>query len=76
MGKGGQGVVGECTAQTAVPTRDADVGTLRFAHATVLRRAYSLPRYARTPWSGTQMWRGRRPACQKTSIGMPPRGWK
>ena len=30
----------------------------------------------RTPWSGTQTSFGSLPACQNTSIGMPPRGYQ
>jgi hypothetical protein len=39
-------------------------------------RGYSRPRYALTPGSGAHTSSGSLPACQNTSIGMPPRGWK
>jgi len=33
-------------------------------------------RYGATPCGGTQTFRGNRPACQKMSMGMPPRGYQ
>ena len=34
------------------------------------------PRYGATPWSGSHRPSGGGPLCQKTSIGMPPRGYQ
>jgi len=37
---------------------------------------YPRPRYGATPWSGSHRPAGGVPVCQKTSMGMPPRGYQ
>ena len=37
---------------------------------------YPRPRYGGTPWSGSHIPAGNLPVCQKTSMGIPPRGYQ
>src|SRR4030088_555609 len=42
----------------------------------IVAAAHPRPRYGTTPGSGSHTLAGSFPVCQKTSIGMPPRGYQ
>ncbi len=70
-GAAGVGVMGS-VMRAADPDREVSALVATLDRLTRYPRA----RYVATPWSGTQVPVGNFPACQNTSIGMPPRGWK
>ena len=54
----------------------AGAGRRRRAGGSGVPLAQPRPRYGDTPWSGSHRPSGGGPLCQKTSIGMPPRGYQ